>query len=96
MGEIFVCSAAERDYTESLTWYAKHSLEAAGRFEAAVDLALTMIAANPERYPMCDNRHRYFLLQDFPHQVVYRMSGADICVVAIAHTSREPSYWSGR
>jgi plasmid stabilization system protein ParE len=35
--------------------------EAAEQFEAEFAKALEAIAAHPERYPLCDDRHRFFL-----------------------------------
>lgn len=34
--------------------------------------ALEAVAAYPERYPLCDNRHRFFLLKRSPFQIIYR------------------------
>jgi plasmid stabilization system protein ParE len=34
--------------------------EAAEQFEAEFAKALEAIAAHPERYPLCDDRHRFF------------------------------------
>ena len=65
MANIIVCSAADVDYTESLTWYAEHSNDAANDFDAEFDRALKQIAETPERFPLCDSRHRYFLLRRF-------------------------------
>lgn len=54
MTNVIICSAAEIDYTESLTWYAERSLDAANDFDAEFDRALSRIAANPEQFPHCD------------------------------------------
>ncbi|MDB4766493.1 hypothetical protein OAG71_02265 [bacterium] len=40
MTNVIICSAAEIDYTESLTWYAERSLDAANDFDAEFDRAL--------------------------------------------------------
>lgn len=96
MAELFVTSAAERDYTEALCWYAERSLKAAEGFEAAVDASFAMIAADPERFPFCDDRHRYYLLDRFPYQIIYRIQRNTIWVMAVAHTSRDAAFWSKR
>ena len=41
MTDVIVCSAAEVDYTEALTWYAKRSVDVANDFGAEFDRALT-------------------------------------------------------
>lgn len=96
MAEVLLCSAAERDYAVALEWYSKQSMELADRLDAEMDRSLQLVAENPERYPKCDSRHRFFLLQDFPYQIIYRSRPGSVEVIAIAHHSRSPEYWSRR
>lgn len=96
MAEVFVSSAAEWDFTEALCWYAERSLSSAVAFESAVDNAFGIIGMNPLRFPACDENHRYYLLQQFPYQVIYRYFNSEVTVVALAHTSRDPSFWKQR
>ncbi|WP_417732786.1 type II toxin-antitoxin system RelE/ParE family toxin [Rosistilla oblonga] len=96
MANVTICSAAEDDYTESLKWYAERSIETANDFDAEFDRALSQIADAPERFPKCDSRHRYFLLRRFPFRIIFRIEGADIAVIAVAHGSRSPDYWTDR
>jgi plasmid stabilization system protein ParE len=97
MAEVLIAAAAEEDYVASLRWYAERSRRAAEGFEAAVRLALESIAAAPERYPPCDDRHRFCLLKRYPFQIIYRKATEGRClVVAVAHTSRCPGYWLQR
>ena len=71
MAKVIIGSAAEVDLTESLKWYAKRSIEAANDFDAEFDRAISQIAADPECFPMCDARHRYFLLRRFPFRIIF-------------------------
>ncbi|TWT81734.1 Plasmid stabilization system protein [Planctomycetes bacterium CA13] len=96
MANVIICSAAEVDYIESLTWYAARSVDAANDFDAEFDRALAQIANDPERFPLCDVRHRYFLLRRFPFRVIYRIVHDDVVVIAVAHGSRSPIYWTDR
>ena len=96
MTNVVISSAAEDDYTQSLTWYAERNVDAANDFDAEFDRALSQIAAKPELFPHCDARHRYFLLRRFPFRIIYRMIDDDIVVIAVAHSSRSPDYWTNR
>ena len=97
MNDVLIGEGAEVDYTESLRWYAERSKPAAEGLEAEFARALEAIAAHPDRYPSCDERHRYYLLKRYPFQVIYRnMSEGRILIVAVAHTSRRPGFWSKR
>ena len=96
MIDLVVSSAAEGDYAEALAWYAERSVEAAERFEEHFEQALELIASDPERFPLCDERHRYYFLRSFPYQVIYRQHEIHWVVIALAHTARKPRYWSRR
>lgn len=97
MAEVRIGSAAENDYAASLGWYAARSIDAAIGFEAEVSQALSDISANPDRWPCCDQRHRFYLLRRYPFQIIYRVEPTtDVLVVAFAHTSRQPEDWSKR
>lgn len=66
-------------------------------FEVEFEEALKAIAAHPERYPLCDDRHRFFLLKRYPFQIIYRKTFEDRwLVVAVAHGRRRPGYWCNR
>ena len=96
MASLIVCSAAESDYTESLRWYSARSVEAANDFDDEFDRALNQILSDPWRFPLCDLRHRYFLMRRFPFRVIYRVDGDDVSVIAVAHAARSPDYWADR
>jgi plasmid stabilization system protein ParE len=97
MNELLIADAAEQEYTDSLRWYAERNVRTAERLEAEFSQALRSIAAHPDRYPLCDDRHRFYLLKRFPFQVIYRQAAEDRwLIVAVAHTSRHPGYWSNR
>ena len=97
MDNLLIADAAEEEYTASLSWYAERSKRAAEGFEAEFRRALESISAHPDRYPLCDDRHRFYLLRRYPFQVIYReVAGDRWLIVAVAHTSRRPGYWLDR
>ena len=77
MDELLIAEGAEDDYTASLRWYAERSTRAANGFDAEFARALTAIAADPDRYPLCDARHRFYLLKRYPFQIIYRKAAED-------------------
>jgi hypothetical protein len=49
------------------------------------------------RYPECDAGCREAALTRYPYSLVYRIEpDGSVLIVAVAHSSREPSYWEGR
>ena len=96
MARLLVTSAAEQDFTRALCWYAERSRHAAEGFNAEFDRVLELLSADPERFPLCDKRHRFCLMRRFPYQVIYRDCGDHWAVIAVAHAKRKPDYWSSR
>lgn len=96
MAEVSLLPAAEADYQEALAWYQARSLQAAAGFEAAMEVALGRIADEPEGWPLCDDRHRFYILRRFPYSIIFRVLAEDVLVVAVAHSRRSSSFWHGR
>jgi plasmid stabilization system protein ParE len=96
MAEVSIHSDAEAEYEAALAWYLARSARAATGFEAAFERALESIAASPELYPLCDDRHRFCMLRRYPYSIIYRVDGDQMRVVAVAHSRRLPGFWSGR
>ena len=96
MIRVRVCSAAEAEYANALCWYAERSVDVALDFESEFEAVLVKIAESPDRYPACDSRHRYVLMRRFPYQIIFRPVADSNTIIAVAHTSREPGYWSHR
>ena len=96
MVEVLIAAGAEQDFAEALAWYAERSEQAANGFQAEVGRSLISIAGDPQRYPLCDNQHRFYLMRRYPFQVIYRETSDWVLVVAIAHAKRRPGYWQDR
>lgn len=96
MNKLRIVSAAESEYADALCWYAERSRQAAERFDGEFDTALTAISIDPRRYPFCDERHRFYLMDRFPYQVFFREDAGEVVVIAVAHTKRRPRYWAAR
>ena len=87
---------ARRDFDESSDWYAARSTRTAQRFVAAVDAALTNLAADPMRFASPDGVHHECPVQKFPFRIVYRLVDDRVVIVAVAHAKRRPGYWRDR
>jgi len=81
MSKLLLTSAAEQDFTEALCWYAERSPQAVEGFDAEFARGLESIQADPRRFPLCDQRHRYYafclLHSSFPSvPIISRFVGA--------------------
>jgi plasmid stabilization system protein ParE len=96
MAEVVFLPTADADYRRALEWYRAQSDQSAAGFEAAFEVALRAIGETPERWTLCDQRHRFYVLRRYPYSIVYRLEAESVLVVAVAHASRSASYWRGR
>lgn len=77
-------------------WYEQSRSGHGDDFAAAVDRVFEAISANPEVYGIAHLDIREGLLARFPYVVYYRVLRNRIRVVAVCHTSRDPSVWQTR
>ena len=90
--------AARLELAHAIGWYEDQQPGLGDEFLAEVERALDLIARNPGAWPSWPNepRARRFLMRRFPYVVAYRTIGAQVTILAFAHTSRRPGYWRKR
>jgi toxin ParE1/3/4 len=89
--------AAAADYDAAFDWYLEHNPQAAIRFDAEFERSLSGIMLAPGRWVRGPSGTRRFLLRGFPYFLIYReLDGQTIEILAVAHTSRKPGYWTAR
>ena len=96
MREVIFLPGAQADYEQALQWYHDRSPQASTNFETAIEAAIAAIVAKPERWATLGQSHRRYIVDGFPHSIVYRIDPNAIMVVAVAHGSRRPGYWKRR
>jgi plasmid stabilization system protein ParE len=57
---------AAQEFRQARLSYARRSRQAALRFVQALDTALQQLAADPERWPLYEDRHRWVKTKKFP------------------------------
>ena len=77
-------------------YYLENSIRAADRFFAELGRAFDRILEVPASWPPYLHRTRHFILTDYPYSVVYKESGKQVIVYAVAHGKRKPGYWRKR
>jgi plasmid stabilization system protein ParE len=89
---------ATAELTHAIRWYERQRTGLGGELLDAITAAIDLIRTHPEIGVPRPTRQssRQLRVSRFPYNVVYRIRDNDVYVVAIAHTSRRPNYWSGR
>lgn len=96
---VFLQEEAQTELQNSVNFYREQGGDAlANRFKKHITDGLKTITENPELYPhtseiagvqKCQLRH-------FPFSILYVNLKTEIWVVAIAHGSRRPGFWTDR
>jgi len=89
-------AAATTELREALEWYRARSPRAAAELWLRVQDARQSITIFPNASPAIGPKARRFILSGFPYDIVYLMTSDEILIIAYAHHSRRPRYWSSR
>ena len=84
------------EFDESADWYERRQAGLGPRFVVAVQRVLDRITEQPDFYPVVHSGVREALVQRFPFCIYYREEADQILVLAVFHTSRDPSVWQSR
>ncbi|MBU1210392.1 MAG: type II toxin-antitoxin system RelE/ParE family toxin [Alphaproteobacteria bacterium] len=87
--------AAEEELLAALDHllHASSSKAVAEALVAEVGEAEKRIGELPEAHPPAGEDARRYLLKRFPYQLIYRVKGDEIQILAFAHLKRRPGYW---
>jgi plasmid stabilization system protein ParE len=88
--------AVRREIDDAWDWYEQRRPGLGGDFLDEVQRGLAAIRANPALYGFADADVREALLSRFPYAIYYRVLADRIRVLAVYHTSRDPSGWQSR
>ncbi len=95
---LVVLPEAKQDIREAMRWYKRQRRGLGAEFVGVVDAGLAQLFANPLAFATWpdDERYRRFVLHRFPYLVFYELRPDAVEVVAVAHASREPGFWTSR
>jgi plasmid stabilization system protein ParE len=87
---------ARDEFDAAADWYEQQRPGLGTAFVDRVRDVLNGIAANPQMHAAVYQDVRKAVVQKFPYVVLYREEAGEVVVVAVFHTSRDPSIWQGR
>jgi len=89
-------SEAEVEFEEAFDLYEAIHPGLGAAFATRVRECFSRIAVSPKLYAVVLDDIRQALVRKFPYFVCYRERSADVEVIAVMHTSRDPGAWHGR
>ena len=87
---------ATAELTEAGRVYEQKVPTLGAQFLEAVDEAVAVISAAPERWRVIEDEVRRYLMPRFPYAIYYRVLPDHIRILAFKHHSRHPDYWRHR
>lgn len=87
---------AAAELTEAAKVYELKVPSLSAQFLDAVDEAVSVFLAAPERWRIVENEVRRYLMPRFPYAIYYRVLPDQIRILAFKHHSRHPDYWQNR
>jgi plasmid stabilization system protein ParE len=93
---VFFRREAQLDFDAAANWYEQRRLGSGAVFAAAVREALIRIAEQPKLYAEVVEGVRESLLPGYPYCIYFREEPTQLTILAVFHTSRNPSIWQDR
>lgn len=87
---------ARDEYDAAADWYEQQRAGLGADFTARVEDVFNRIAANPRLHAKVYNDVRKAVVKKFPYVVLYQEEPAEVLVISVFRTSRDPSVWQSR
>ncbi|MEQ1764081.1 MAG: type II toxin-antitoxin system RelE/ParE family toxin [Pyrinomonadaceae bacterium] len=87
---------ARAELNNSTDYYNEVNADLASRFLDDFDAAVQSVSGSPESYLRVTETVRRKGLEIFPFFLFYTLKSDEIRILAVAHQSRRPFYWSDR
>ena len=88
--------AAEREFAASAMWYESRVPGLGAQMRDDVRRAVDTLSARPLVGRRLSDDLRSYPLRRFPYKLIYRVSGDNLRIIAVAHDRRWPGFWSER
>ena len=89
--------AAEIEAADAIDWYGEKQIGLGDSFLKALEDAIAAIQRDPLAFPVVlGSSVRRALTQRFPYSIIYTVTGEEILIIAVFHSSRNPIIWRGR
>jgi len=82
--------------TEAAEFYEQESAGMSSRFVKAITDAYRHLCEFPNAGPVFASEVRRHVVRGFPYSVFYIHDGDTVSIIAVAHHSRRPDYWTDR
>jgi plasmid stabilization system protein ParE len=93
---ITIRRAAQAEYDQAVDWYEQQRLGFGAKFARRIKEQLDRVAATPLMHGVVYKDIRRAVVTKFPYSIFYRVLATKIVVIAVFHSSRDPTIWQSR
>jgi plasmid stabilization system protein ParE len=94
--KITIADAAEQDVRDAFLWNEEQKEDLGSSFEKHFSKAVDSIQDNPLKFQIRYNNTRVFFLKKFPYGIHFNVNNKNILIIAVFHTSQNPTNWKNR
>jgi toxin ParE1/3/4 len=87
---------AAQELTSTIEYYEEKSEGLGADFLDEIEDTIAQALAHPDSGFLLTNQDRRLLLDRFPYEIIYEVSGNIITINAVKHLRRKPGYWKSR
>lgn len=87
---------AETDLDNAYEYFEAHKAGLGFEFLASLTEVTELIEQAPEIYPQVHGEKRRAVLKKFKYNIIYKIKGQEVYILAIMHSSRNPGKWQDR
>jgi plasmid stabilization system protein ParE len=87
---------ARKEYDSAFDYYESQRAGLGPAFAARVQAVISRIGRNPKMHGIARGEVRKAVVKKFPYCIYYRELADRVEVIAVFHTSRDPSVWQER
>ena len=87
--ELIILPGAEQDTDEAILWYEKQQEGLGIRFYSMMLDKLEELKTTPQYYYFIHGEYRRITIDPFPYNIIYKIAGSKVLVLAVFHQSRD-------
>lgn len=87
--EVIILPGAEQDMDEAILWHEKQQAGPGIRFYLRLLDKLEELRTGPQYYHFIHEEYRRITFGPFPYNLIYRVTGSKVLVLAVFHQSRD-------
>ena len=88
--------SASAEFIEATAWYESKRVGLALEFMSEIDRSVTLASEHPLQYAIVREDIRRVVAKRFPYIIYFRAENHRIVILAVFHSSRDPTIWLAR